>query len=296
MYRPPSLRTLLALECAARLRSYSRAAEELSVTHSAISHRIREVEARLGVQMFDRQGNEMVPTAAARQILPVIRQAMQLINSVFPAPVEESARVLRVGVLSSFAAHWLVPRLQAFHLAHPEILISLDARLELSNVGPNGLDAAIRYGQGDYPGLVSDRLISDPLYPACSPEYQARLGITSVEDLKRCRLLRNSWQPWTPWFQMVGLQLPEPSDSVPYDDSGLLLDAVTAGHGVGLVRTILASDALEKGEIVRLSPLDFPFTGAYHYAYRHDHPKRELIQIFGAWLHAALHDEFDAVR
>lgn len=292
MYRPPSIQTLQALEAAARLRSFSRAAQELGVTHGAISHRIRELEERLGTRLFERQGNSMEPTAAARRLLPVVRQSLQLIGSIFPAPAA-ARQVLRIGVLPSFAAHWLVPRLHAFHAAHPDVAIALDARLEVSPVGPGGVDAAIRYGAGHWPGLLAERLLEDRLFPACAPAYRDRIGIAGVQDLARCHLLRSSWQPWTPWFQLAGLALPEPADSEPYDDAGLQQDAAEAGHGVALVRRVIAHDALAGGRLVRLSPVELPFAGSYHFA----HPpapagKAAALAAFGAWLTARLRQDF----
>ncbi|MEE4452966.1 LysR substrate-binding domain-containing protein [Novosphingobium resinovorum] len=296
MYRPPSIQTLRAFEAAARLNSFSRAAEELGITHGAVSHRIREIEERLGTTMFERRGNSMEPTVAARQMLPVVRQSLELIASVFPPPASGRQQILRIGVLPSFAANWLVPRLQGFHTAHPGIAIALDPRLEASRIGPRGVDAAIRYGSGRWPGLVAERLIQDRLFPACSPMYRERMAITGIADLGRCHLLRNSWHPWTPWFQKAGLAMAEPADSVPYDDAGLLMEAVLAGHGVGLVRKVIVNDALASGQLIRLSPVEVPFDGAYHYTTTlHGTAKDDAIRLFGDWLKDRLLEEFPAL-
>ncbi len=289
VYRPPSIQTLRALETAARLQSFSRAAEELGVTHGAISHRIREIEERLGARMFVRRGNAMEPTAEARQVLPVVRQALGLIASIFPPPPAAGEQVLRVGVLPSFASNWLVPRLVEFQTLHPEIAIALDARVEVSHVGSGGLDAAIRYGAGAWPGLVSERLVGDMVFPACSPEYRSRMGIRGIDDFARCHLLRNVWQAWTPWFQKAGLELPEPSGGAPYHDAGLMLEAVFAGHGIALVRKVIASDALASGKLVRLSDIEIPFEGAYHYVVA---SATDASRTFGAWLAERMAREF----
>lgn len=293
MYRPPSIQTLRAFDAAARLQSFSRAAEELGITHGAVSHRIREIEERLGATMFERRGNSMEPTPAARQLLPVIRQALALIASAFPAPGESGRQTLRIGVLPSFAANWLVPRLQEFHASHPDIAIMLDARLEVSKIGPRGLDAAIRYGTGQWQGLSVHKLIGDTLFPACSPDYRMRMAIDGLADLARCHLLRNSWHAWTPWFQAAGLSIPEPTDSVPYDDAGLMLDAVLAGHGVGLVRKVIAHDALASGRLVQLSAIEIPFEGAYHFAtVAHPAAKENALGRFRDWLIERLRSDF----
>lgn len=307
MYRPPSIQTLRALEAAARHGSFSRAAEELGITHGAISHRVREIEERLGTRMFDRRGNAMVPTAAARQMLPVVRQALDLIGSLFPPPVADR-QLLRIGVLPSFAANWLVQRLDEFHDRHPHIAVSLDARLEVSVIGPGGVDAAIRHGHGDWPGLASDYLLQDWLFPVCSPAYRDRMAIAGIDDFARCRLLRKSWQPWMPWFHAAGLSLAEPHDTAPFDDAGLMLDAAAAGHGIALARAVIARDALAAGQLVRLSPIEIPFDGAYHYAWqasvdgranngksnngRSSNDRSGAIAAFGHWLKARLQQDF----
>lgn len=297
MYRPPSIQTLRAFEAAARLNSFSQAAEELGITHGAISHRIREIEERLGTAMFHRRGNAMEPTPAARRILPQVRQSLALIASAFPAPTDNGRQAIRIGLLPSFAANWLVPRLQDFHAAHPGIAIMLDARLEVSAIGPRGVDAAIRYGHGRWPGLLVERLIGDTLFPACSPDYRDRLRIDGAHDLARCHLLRNSWHAWTPWFQAAGLDWPEPSNSTPFDDAGLMLDAVLAGHGVGLVRRIISHDALASGRLVRLSATEIPFDGAYHFAtIAQPAPKDQAIGAFRHWLVQRLRADFGASR
>ncbi|MGO4166616.1 LysR substrate-binding domain-containing protein [Novosphingobium sp. YAF33] len=298
MYRPPSLNTLRALVAAARHRSFTRAAEELGVTHGAISHRVREVEERLGEPMFERQGNSMQPTLAALRILPTVRQSLELIASVFPEPPAAGHVVLKVAVLPSFASHWLVPRLAEFHESHPGIAIALDPRMDLSPVGPQGLDAAIRYGSGEWPGLVVERLMQDTVFPACSPAYRERMGIESEQDLGRCRFLRNSWQPWTPWFQRAGLALPEPADSQPYDDAGLLLEATAAGHGVALVRKVIAQDAIAAGRLVRLSAVEHPFEGAYHFVRHPGSPpaRTAAVLAFAVWLKHRLDGEFTGAK
>lgn len=293
MYQPPSLQTLRAFEAAARHRSYSRAAEELGLTHGAISHRIRELETRLGTIMFERRGNSMEPTLAARRLLPTLRQSLDLIASIFPAPATANRQVLRIGLLPSFAAHWLVPRLDAFHAAHPDVAVALAPTLETSRFGQGGVDVAIRYGDGNWPGLRVERLIGDTLFPACAPSYRTRMNIADPQDFARCRLLCNSWQSWTPWFRRAGLAMIEPSDPAPFDDAGLMVDAAIAGHGIALVRQVIAHDAIADGRLVRLSPIEIPFVGAYHYVRpTHASPKADAISAFGGWLTERLHREF----
>jgi LysR family transcriptional regulator, glycine cleavage system transcriptional activator len=293
MYRPPSLPALQALEAAARLHSFSRAARELGVTHGAISHRIREIEERLGKPMFVRRGNGMEPTPAAMGLLPAVRQSLELLGTIFPHPPKSGLKTIRIGVLPSFAAKWLVPRLDGFHTAFPWISVELDARMEISPLGPGGLDASIRWGQGGWQGLDVRRLIGETLFPACSPDYRRQWRIKEPSDFAHAKLLRNSWQPWLPWFHAAGLDMAEPIEGVVYHDAGLMLDAAVAGQGVALVRKVIAHDALACGDLVRLSPVEIPYDGAYHYV-------RPLaagsagvaVEAFGAWVMERLRQEF----
>ena len=124
------------------------------------------------------------------------------------------------------------------------------------------------------------------------PDILLRRGQRAAH-LGRGHLLRNSWHHWTPWFQKAGLALNEPTDSTPYDDAGLMMDAVLAGHGIGLVRRVIAHDVLAQGRLVRLSDIEVPFDGAYHFV-TSQHPPRKThaIKAFGEWLRNRLRDDF----
>jgi LysR family transcriptional regulator, glycine cleavage system transcriptional activator len=195
-------------------------------------------------------------------------------------------------VLPSFAANWLVPRLDEFHALNPNILIDLDARMEVSPIGPGGLDVAIRYGSGPWPGLVSERLMGESLFPACSPAYRSAQSIEGVQDFARARLLRNSWQSWTAWFQAAGMIIPEPVSGMIYNDAGLIIDAAIAGHGVALVRKVIAHDAIADGRLVRLSAVEIPYAGAYHYVVNAQKIS-PAGEAFRKWINNRLRLDFD---
>lgn len=160
----PSIPTLRAFEAAARYGSFSRAAEELGLTHGAISHRIREFEERLGERLFMRRGNRMEPTAAAGRYLASTRKALGLLAATFGTGVDASLKTIRIAVLPSFASHWLMPRLQQFQAQNSGIAVTLDARLEVVPLGRGHADVAIRQGNGDWPGTRTERLVSESLF------------------------------------------------------------------------------------------------------------------------------------
>ncbi|OQW44405.1 MAG: hypothetical protein A4S16_03720 [Proteobacteria bacterium SG_bin6] len=259
----PSLQSLRALEAAVRLESYSAAARELGLTHSAISHRIRELEARMGARLFERQGQRMIPSTRARALADPVGRALALLAETFP-PEQRARQPLRVSVLPSFAHRWLVPRLAAFRAAHPGIDVQLDARLELAVPGQRGIDAGLRYGAGDWPGMLATHLAGERLFPVLAPDYAERLDLRAPADLARATLLRHLRQHWQPWFAAAGLTIAEPREGPFYEDAGLLLEAAAAGEGVALARGLLVARDLASGRLVAPFAISVGDQSAYY--------------------------------
>jgi LysR family transcriptional regulator, glycine cleavage system transcriptional activator len=255
----PPIQALRAFEAAARHRSYSRAAEELSLTHGAISHHVARLQKDLGgVQLFVRDGQRMVVTDAGQVFVMEVRQSLRLLVEAVESVRTRSRRVgairtLAVSVLPSLAARWLVPRLASFQSSHPAIDIAIHPTTVLAALdGRDGIDLAIRYGPGRWPGLNVAPLMKSLIFPVASPDFLARAKIKSPKDLLRARLLRNPRQKWRPWFLAAGLDVPEPNRGPVYDDAGLLLQAAAAGQGVALGRAALAADDLTARRLIRL--------------------------------------------
>jgi len=166
----PSVQSLRALEAAARHQSYTHAARELGLTHSAISHRIRELERRRKAVLFRRVGNRMLPTAAGQQLLAQVRAAIHLLEHAFVGASSGRARQrISIDVLPAFAVRWLAPRLHLLRQALPELELNLSMAVELSTLTDASLDAAIRFGPGKWPGIKERRLAGEVLFPVCSP-------------------------------------------------------------------------------------------------------------------------------
>lgn len=249
----PSLQTLRALEAAARLRSYSKAAQELGLTHGAVSHRIRELEEQLGYALFARTGNTMVPTNECQQLVSKVRQGLSLLEQAFaPAPAQSSLKNRNVVVTSvpSIAYTWLYKRISEFRDEQPEIDIDLRVSERLSDYKKEKIDLGIRLGLGGWSDLNAVKLFDEALTPVCSPKYRDQLALMSPQDLSRATLLRNPWTPWVRWFNAVGLDWPEPTKGPLYSDSTLLLRAALEGQGVALGRHWLALDAVRSGFLV----------------------------------------------
>jgi LysR family glycine cleavage system transcriptional activator len=276
----PSIQTLRAFEAAGRLRSYSRAAEELGLTHGAISHRIRE-----------REGNRMRPTPAGQELLASVRNGLRLLERAFEPRRASAARPLVASVLPVLASCWLVPRLSDFRALHPDIGIELRVTTELARFGSDGIDVAVRYGLGGWPGVQSRRLGDEIVFPVCSPDYARRLSIERPEDLARCLLLRTPWQPWSPWLQAAGLPWNEPSDGPLYPDSSLLLRAAMAGEGVALSRRLLMADDLAAGRLCRPFDIAIDDANSYYLVWPTSSARTAEIARLGDWLAQAMAED-----
>jgi LysR family glycine cleavage system transcriptional activator len=282
--RLPPFFALRALEAASRHRSYSRAADELSVTHGAVSHQIRRLEAELGARLFERRGNTMEPTLEALRLAAEVGRALQTLHEGvdrFGAAAEDDPLVISVEPL--LARRWLANRLPGL-LAHPA-----GARLEIrvepqyAELGRDGVDAALRFGLGGWPGLEQRRLFGVPRFPVCSPAFAAAHGIRRLGDLLRIPLLHRNNYPWGGWFEALGLSPPATSGPV-FDDTLMMLEAAAQGLGAALAPAGLEHPELASGRLVR--PLDVmgPADRSYFMVWRPEGRKLKRIEALAAWL------------
>jgi len=284
MSRLPSMQTLRALEAAARHGSYSAAAEELGLTHSAISHRIRELEERLKFPLFRRVGRSMAPTREAVTMIAQVRQAMVILQHAFPDTPQRRRESLVVSVHPALATRWLIPRLPAFTEMVPEITVELRSTADLGDFLAPGVDIAIRYGAGGWPNTLSDRLAEEVLFPVCSPRYRDEHDIQKPADLARCTLLRHAWQRWSPWLREAKLKMREPVSGVILSDSSMLIEAAAADQGVALTRRLFVEDVLARGRVVRLFDISVMDTLAYYVVWQAGDRLSPAAELFRTWL------------
>lgn len=261
----PSLQTLRAFEAAGRLKSYSKAADELGLTHGAVSHRIRELEERLGVTLFRRVGNAMQLTSDGQKLEVQVRQGLSLLEQAF-APKRTHAKPARHVVLTSvpsLASTWLLARLGEYRAANPDVDVELRVTEALNDYKKEGIDVGVRLGAGGWPGLHAVKLFDEALTPICTPEYRDRMQLREPGDLSRATLLRNPWTPWARWFRAVGLDWPEPNMGPMFDDGTLLLRTALQGDGVALGRQWLAVDEIRAGRLV--APFDLAIRDDFSY-------------------------------
>ncbi|MDO1560173.1 transcriptional regulator GcvA [Brevundimonas sp. 2R-24] len=281
----PPLSTLRALEAAVRLRSYSRAAAELHVTHGAVSHQIRALEEQFGVKLFHRAGRGMAPTPAAERLAGEVAEAVGLLRqAVNRLEAESSPSTLVISTLSSFFRRMLAPRLDRFTSRYPSVTLDIRSEERLADFTTDGVDLALRYGEGSWPRVRADPLFQETLLPVCSPAFRDRHGIETLEDLRRVPLLRHRMRTWTLWCRIVGLEMQEPQGGLVFDDSSDMLDAAVEGLGVALARSALAQPDLRSGRLVRLFDIDHAVDWGYFVVWREDSLKRVLIERFRDWL------------
>ena len=282
----PSLQTLRALDAAGRHQSYSKAGRELGLTHSAISHRIRELEALLGTRLFERKGNRMVPTAEGIRLLGQVRNALGLLESIFTPSTEQAKRRLTISVFPALS-QWLVPRLGSFRALHPELDLRLDLSSRPVELG-DGIDAAVRYGLGSWTATDSSLLSREVLFPVCSPGYLAEHPLGHAGDLLNCNLLRHPWHSWATWFEAAGVAAGEPLTGPEYADSSLLIEAAEAGEGVALARALGVADRLDDGKLVRPFDIMISDQRSYYFVRPKGVRNAEVDEIEG-WLSSEFH-------
>jgi LysR family glycine cleavage system transcriptional activator len=260
--RIPPIHCLAAFESLARLRSVTRAADELSVTPSAVSHRLRQLESQVGCRLFGRPDFSLSP--GGMPYLAQVRMGLQALQQL-PGQAATSVATarIRLAVTPTFSRQVLVPRLAAFRRAYPEVDLVMQVAIPLADVTAEEADLEIRFGVGPYPGVEQVKVLSDSVCPVCSPDYEAEAGpfegrFETAADVGRARLIRSSLSPWGVWFQACNIALPEPSEGAQFNDVGLMQDAAAAGFGVALTRLKLAADWLDSGRLIRLSQRSVP--------------------------------------
>ena len=283
MSRLPPFIALRALEAAVRHRSYSRAADELAVTHGAVSQQIRRLEEEFDVRLFLRQGNLMEPTDAALKLASHVTGAIaSLQDGVAGLRALAQDTPLVLSTVPAFASRWLIPRLGCL----PEGVGELQLRVEerIADMVSDGVDAGLRHGRGPWPGLEAAALFPDALFPVCSPAFLQRFPVRTPEDLRHVPLLRHTIWRWSLWFQLMRLEPPEQVSSLIFDDSSLLIDGAVQGLGVALARSGLVDNEITAGRLVRPLPGQIDAESSYHFVWRDDSPKLGRILRLRDWL------------
>lgn len=289
MTRIPPVHALSAFEAAARLGSFASAANELCITPSALSHRIRLLEEMVGERLFVREGRTLSLSEFGRAYLDVVRQALRTLTAfpLRPSEPQDDSRV-KITLPPTFARYMMIPRLGEFRRLHPTINIDIFLSVPLYDLSLSESDIEVRFGAGNYPDLMSEQLVIEPAFAVASPAYLASIPpLRSPADLRHASLVRSALEPWQPWFAVAGLDWPEPTTGVRVDDLGLLLELIRHGHGVGLTREQFARDMLARGEVVRLFDLQLSAPPhVYYMVYPAHSAERPQVALLLDWMRA----------
>jgi LysR family transcriptional regulator, glycine cleavage system transcriptional activator len=288
--RLPSLNGLRAFEAAARHLSFTQAAAELNVTQTAISHQIKRLEEELGIRLFVRQNRALSLTAEAKEYLPGIRAAFNDLRLATDRLLRrDNDHVLTVSTLASLAAKWLLPRLSAFQEAHPGIDVRITTSTALVDFKSGGVDAAIRYGRGQWPGLRADWLMADQLFPVCSPALLAgKKPLRRPEDLAEHVLLHSSAgndDDWRLWLTAAGLPTNlSKMPGVTFDLVFMTVQAAIDGVGVAMGRTSYVQDDIAKGRLVVPFDITLPVDAGFYLVSPEVTADSPKLSAFRNWL------------
>lgn len=289
----PPLSALRAFEAAARLLSFSKAAEELRVTPAAISHQVHALEEDLGVNLFERRNRAVELTASARVLLPGLTEAFAGIQSaVRRLRAHNDTGTLNVTASPSFAGKWLVQRLHRFQERHPDVDVRISATDTVVDLTRADFDIAIRYGTGRYPGLDVELLLKNEVFPACSPELlRAGPPLETPADLRHHALLhdqavdRDPLVPtWAMWLKAAGVDAAPAAHGLSFSTNVLALEAAIAGNGVTLAYSTTAAADIAAGRLVRLFSLSLPDLFAYYVVTAPGALERPKVRAFRDWL------------
>jgi LysR family transcriptional regulator, glycine cleavage system transcriptional activator len=294
MTRLTHLNGMRAFEAAARHMSFGKAAEELGVTPAAVSQQIKNLEGYLGVTLFKRTKRGILLTSAAQAILPDAREGFDLLSSALSrARKERPRRQLTVTATPSFAAKWLMPRLEAFIVSHPGIEIRLDATTRLVEFGREDVDLGVRYGAGEWPGdLEVTSLLREDVFPVCSPNLlNGERPLREVRDLRRHTLIHDDSLPgedaflgWAGWLQAVGAAGVDAARGLHVNASMFAIQAAMEGKGVALGRSVLVADDIATGRLVRPFVQAVPLRSGYFIVHRRRLPADSNVLLFRRWL------------
>ena len=283
----PSLSSLRAFEAAAAHLSFQRAARELSVTPTAISHQVRGLEEALGQSLFRRLARQLELTSTGEQLFRDVRDGLDRVEAgVRAARARSTRQTVTLTTHAAFAAKWILPRMASFRTACPGIQLRLHASDAVVDLTRDEADLAIRSGTGNWPGLVTEALMAERYAPLCSP----LLGLRRVKDLSKHPLIHFDWQAqahspasWARWFSEAGMTRPgRRGQDISFTDETHAMLAALAGHGVALLSMTLADEELRSGALLQ------PFgpvleTGSYFLATVKGREEEPAIQAVWRW-------------
>lgn len=278
------LSSIRVFEAAARLNSFTRAAEELGMTQAAVSWQIKALETRLGFSLFRRLPREVQPTEPGERLSRAATEAMTLLRRAFAEVTEVDQGVLSITTLTTLATQWLAPRLGAFQVANPGLAVKLDTSPTIFDLSRENLDIALRSGDGNWPGVECAFLMPSVFVPLCSPALCERLGLKEPADLLEAPRVGDE-KEWAAWFARAGVTTTTtPASRMRADIQGLEVAAALGGQGVALGSPILFAREIEAGRLIRPFPQTVRLSEGYWIAWPEDRRRSPKIARFRDWL------------
>jgi LysR family glycine cleavage system transcriptional activator len=297
----PPLNALRAFEAAARHLSLSLAANELNVTPAAISHQVRLLEDHIGLPVFERNGRGLALTDAGAAGLRDLREAFAHLSAAMDAIASlGETGTLSISVAPSFAAKWLLPRLDSFEREHPDIDVHVSASMQLADFTRDRIDVAIRYGAGGYADVFFEKLLAESVIPVCAPALAREKAPRSPRDLVGLTLLHDdspdndpSCPTWDMWLRAAGVDDADVERGPRFNQASLVIESAILGRGVALAKSTLASADLQAGRLVRPIAAESPVDFAYYFVAPRAKLNLPKVAYFRDWLRRQVEGEFE---
>src|SRR5215475_549721 len=276
-FRLPSLPALRVFEAAARHLSFTKAAQELNVTQAAVSHQVRALEEQLGLALFRRTTRRLALTREGQRLQPAASEAFEILRRAL-ADIGRGEQVLSITTTPSFGARWLAPRLGRFAERHPEIELSIRHTQTVLDLSREGLDLAIRWGKGRWPGVESEMIGPAMRIVVGAPDYIERLGLKKPADIAKATLLHDETrEDWTEWLLVAGLDTTLARKGITLDDDNALQQAALSAQGLALVPPSLAAVDMEAGRLA--SPFELALADGYGFYLVHERGARSRAKV-----------------
>ena len=282
----PSIASLRALEALDRLGSATKAADALAQSQSAVSRQLQTLEEHLGATLIRREGRGMHLTPQGTEYAQAVRGALnQIAQASMKAALNPAGGSLNLAILPTFGMRWLVPRLPDFARAHPEVTINLSTRLRAFDFAAEGFDAAIHFGQADWPGTQAIRLHPEQVVAVCTPALFASHRIETAQDILNLPLLHIQTRPeaWPAWFAAQGVDVARVPGTV-HDQFSTITQAALHGLGVALLPDYLAAQDLAAGRFVNAWGGPTPSPGAYWLVWPEAKAEDGALRKFRDWM------------
>jgi len=282
--RIPPFSALRAFEALARLERVTAVAKELNLTHGAISHQIKSLEDMVGVPLFDRQSRSMTLTEAGRMYAYQVRQSLEDLGQATSQLREAvNQKLLSLSVLPSFAMHWLLPRMADFRDRHPDVHLNWNAGLQFMSFEKTRIDAALRFGHGEWPDLQSELLMGDSLVVVAAPDLVQNTSFKNGKALWKFPWL-HAGESWVSWLVQASLNADPAPMVMQFTDSTHLIEAAKRGLGMALTRRSIAHELLQSGELTRVSPVEPTHHSSYYLVWPHRSRPNPSLRLFRDWL------------